>query len=112
MPEMVMMAEIRSGGHCGLRQWLCDIAPPFACHTTMTTTSVTQTSTLHLQKENLKASFQNPSLQCLGDKEFIPWATSNEKCAQVTLLRHTGDSHVCAYHFADSGCYVYPGEIW
>ena len=107
--EMAMIAEITAGGPCGLRQWLCDIDPPFGCHTTMTTTSFTQTSTLHLEKENLQASFQNPSLKCLGDREYINWASSNQDCAEATLLRHAANSQVCAYHFADSGCYVWPG---
>lgn len=105
--EMAMIAEITAGGPCGLRQWLCDIDPPFGCHTTMTTTSFTQTSTLHLEKESLKASFQNPSLKCLGDREYINWASSNQECAEATLLRHAANSQVCAYHFADSGCYVF-----
>lgn len=107
--EMALIAEITTGGPCGLRQWLCDIDPPFGCHTTMTTTSFTQTSTIHLEKESLKASFQNPSLKCLGDREYINWASSNQECAEATLLRHAANSQVCAYHFADSGCYVWPG---
>ena len=107
--EMAMMLEITTDGPCGLRQWLCDTAPPFGCHTTTTTTTFTQTSTLHLHKESFAASFQNPSLRCSGDKEHIPWATTNTKCERVTLLRHSIDSAICAYHFEDSRCYVWLG---
>ena len=104
--EMAMMLEMTTGGPCGLRQWLCDTAPPFGCHTTTTTTTFTQTSTLHLQKESFAASFQNPSLRCSGDREHIPWATTNTKCERVTSLRHSVDSAICAYHFQESKCYV------
>ena len=107
--EMAMMLEITTDGPCGLRQWLCDTAPPFGCHTTTTTTTFTQTSTLHLHKESFAASFQNPSLRCSGDREHIPWATTNTKCERVTLLRHSIDSAICAYHFQDSRCYVWLG---
>ena len=113
--EMAMMLEITTGGPCGLRQWLCDTAPPFGCHTTTTTTTFTQTSTLHLQKESFAASFQNPSLRCSGDREHIPWATTNTKCERVTSLRHSVDSAICAYHFQDSKCYVWlgaPKSLW
>jgi len=105
--EMAMMLEITTDGPCGLRQWLCDTAPPFACHTTITTTTFTQTSTLHLHKESFAASFQNPSLRCSGDREHIPGATTNTKCERVTLLRHSMNSAICAYHFQDSRCYVF-----